>query len=618
MPLRIEDYALIGDTHTAALVGVDGSIDWLCLPRFDSAACFAALLGDPEHGRWLLAPAGDYRPGGRRYRPDTLVLETDLTTAEGAVRVVDCMPIRGQTPELLRRVEGVSGRVRMRSEVVLRFDYGHVLPWLRCEGRRLWAFAGPDAVTLDGTVAHGRAGDDAVAEFWVEAGQQVDFRLAWTGFRQDPPGSTDVGQMLARTEDWWRSWTGRGSYAGPYQEAVIRSLITLKAMAYAPSGGIVAAPTTSLPEQLGGVRNWDYRYCWIRDATFTLLALLEAGYEQEATEWREWLLRALAGRPEQMQIMYGVNGERRLTESELPWLPGYAKSQPVRAGNAVASQYQLDVYGELMDALHQARSHGIPPDQTVWEVQQDLLEFLESHWRDPDAGIWEIRGPHRNFTHSKVMAWAGVDRAVKAVENFGLPGPVQRWKRLRQEIFEEVCERGYDADRNTFTQYYGSTTLDGALLLMAPVGFLPATDQRVAGTVAAIEAELCRDGFVQRYDTAAQAGKVDGLPPGEGAFLACTFWLADNYILAGRAEEGRKGFERLLGLRNDVGLLAEEYDVSAGRQVGNFPQALSHIALVTTALNLASSHGPTHHRAGAGKHGSPTTAGTRGQPGSRG
>jgi GH15 family glucan-1,4-alpha-glucosidase len=606
MPLRLEDYGLIGDTQSAALVGYDGSIDWLCLPRFDSAACFAALLGDHGNGRWLLAPAGGHRATGRRYRPDTLVLETEFTTADGAVRVTDCMPIRQGLPDVFRRVEGLSGRVRMRSEVVLRPEYGSVVPWVRQAGRRVLAAAGPDGFTLDSDVDHGLDQDDPhaiVAEFDVPAGRHVDLRLAWTGWGEHPPQHRDVSKTIEQTADWWRDWAATCTYQGEHREAVVRSLITLKAMSYGPTGGIVAAPTTSLPEQLGGVRNWDYRFCWIRDATFTLLALLDAGYEAEAVAWREWLLRAVAGRPEQMQLMYGVEGERRLTEFELDWLPGYAGSRPVRAGNAASRQFQLDVYGELMDALHQARTHGIPPDEQAWTVQRVLMDFLESHWREPDEGIWEIRGQRRPFTYSKVMAWAAVDRAVRGVEDFGLDGPVEGWKRLRANIHDEVCERAYDAKRRTFTQFYGSSTLDAAVLLMTSVGFLPATDARMKGTVAAIEKELCQDGFVQRYTMNEKTEKLDGLPPGEGAFLPCTFWLADNYLLAGRADEGRAVFERLLGLRNDLGLLSEEYDVGAGRLVGNFPQALSHLALVNTALDLASGQGPSHRRARTGSAG---------------
>jgi GH15 family glucan-1,4-alpha-glucosidase len=611
MALPLEDYALLGDMQSAALVGADGSIDWLCLPRFDSGACFAAVLGTPEHGRWLLAPPGEHRATARRYRGDTLVLETDFTTDDGAVRVVDCMPVRpdrrdGGRPDVFRRVEGLSGRVHVRSEVTIRFGYGDTVPWFREVGRRTTAFAGPDALTLDGDVAHvrpgshgnggGDGGGDVVADFTLGAGDTAEFRITWSTPRDQPPAQVDVGRGIAATEQWWREWARRCRSDGPYREAVMRSLITLKAMSYGPSGGIVAAPTTSLPEKLGGVRNWDYRFCWIRDATFTLLALLGAGYEAEAVAWREWLLRAVAGAPEQMQLMYGVEGERRLVEYELDWLPGYAGSRPVRVGNAASEQFQLDVYGELMDALHQARRHGIPPDHQAWDVQRALLDFLESHWRDPDDGIWEVRGGRRHFVHSKVMAWAGVDRAVRAVEQFGLAGPLDDWRKLRGDIFDDVCARGFDTRRGTFTQYYGSQELDAAVLLIPAVGFLPASDERVGGTIAAIERELCRGGFVQRYTMTEHTQQLDGLPPGEGAFLPCTFWLADAYVLAGRPDEGRAAFERLLHLRNDLGLLSEEYDVDAKRLVGNFPQALSHLALVNTACDLGSDTGPTHRR----------------------
>jgi GH15 family glucan-1,4-alpha-glucosidase len=612
MALPLEDYALLGDMQSAALVGADGSIDWLCLPRFDSGACFAALLGTPEHGRWLLAPPGGQRASARRYRGDTLVLETDFTTDDGAVRVVDCMPVRphrrdGGRPDVFRRVEGLSGRVHVRSEVTIRFGYGETVPWFQEVGRRTTAFAGPDALTLDGDVAHVRAGSngggdgggDVVADFTLGAGDTAEFRITWSTPRDQPPAHVDVGHGIAATEQWWRGWARRCRYDGPYREAVMRSLITLKALTYSPTGGIVAAPTTSLPEKLGGVRNWDYRFCWIRDATFTLLALLGAGYEAEAVAWREWLLRAVAGAPEQMQLMYGVEGERRLVEYELDWLPGYAGSRPVRVGNAASEQFQLDVYGELMDALHQARRHGIPPDHQAWDVQRALLDFLESHWRDPDDGIWEVRGGRRHFVHSKVMAWAGVDRAVRAIEQFGLAGPLDDWRKLRGDIFDDVCARGFDTRRGTFTQYYGSQELDAAVLLIPAVGFLPASDERVGGTIAAIERELCRDGFVQRYTMTEHTQQLDGLPPGEGAFLPCTFWLADAYVLAGRRDEGRAVFERLVHLRNDLGLLSEEYDVDAKRLVGNFPQALSHLALVTTALDLGSDAGPVHRRAGS-------------------
>ncbi|WAL68922.1 glycoside hydrolase family 15 protein [Amycolatopsis cynarae] len=596
MALRLEDYALIGDTQTAGLVGYDGSLDWLCLPRLDSGACFAALLGTPEHGRWVIRPEGPARTLRRGYREDTMILETDLATDDGVIRIVDCMPIRHEHPRVIRLVRGLQGKVRVRSEAVVRFEYGHDRPWIRCEGKRIQAIAGPNVVVLDGDVPHHVENETCVAGFTVAEGDEVGLRLAWRGPRQPDPPPVDMAKTVRQTEQWWRRWVGRCRYQGEYREAVVRSLLALKALAFSPSGGIAAAATTSLPEQLGGVRNWDYRFCWIRDATFTLMALLEGGYEQEARDWREWLLRAMAGAPEQMQISYGVEGERRLTESELPWLPGYANSRPVRIGNAASEQFQLDVYGELMDALHQARTHGIPPIADAWELQRALMDYLESHWTDPDNGVWEVRGQRRHFTHSKVMAWCAMDRAVQGVERFGLDGPLDRWKALRQEIFDEVCEKGFDRKRNTFTQYYGSDSLDAALLLIPAVGFLPANDPRMKGTVEAVEKHLLREGFVQRYTMNEQTRDLDGLPPGEGAFLACTFWLADNYILQGRADEGRKLFERLLDLRNDVGLLSEEYAPTDRRLVGNIPQAFSHVALINTAHNLGTGNGPAHRR----------------------
>ena len=597
MPSLIEDYALIGDTRTAALVGRDGSIDWLCLPRFDAPACFAALLGEDDNGHWRIAPVEKVVGVGRRYRGDTLVLETDMTTETGTVRITDAMYPRNGTHLVLRLVEGLQGTVRMRSETRIRFDYGSVVPWVRrLDEHTISAVAGPDAVTLRTTAPMEGHDMGTYAEFTVSAGQSVPFSLAWSASHHPTPPTVDVRRTIDLVESWWSEWMAGCTYDGEWQSAVRRSLITLKALTYAPTGGIVAAVTTSLPEAIGGVRNWDYRYCWLRDATITLLALLDAGFTSEATAWREWLLRAVAGRPEQMQLMYGVEGERRLIEYELGWLPGYAGSRPVRVGNAASEQFQLDVYGELMDALHQARAHGIPPDEAAWEVQRALLDFLESHWRDADDGIWEIRGERRHFVHSKVMAWAAVDRAVRGSEEFGLDGPVDDWKRLRGDIADEVCTRGFDSRRGTFTQFYGSRELDAALLLIPAVGFLPATDERVTGTVDAIERDLCRDGFVRRYTTTKKTQQLDGLPPGEGAFLPCTFWLADAYLLAGRRRDGEAVFERLLRLRNDVGLLAEEYDVDARRMVGNFPQALSHLALVNTAFDLASDAGPSHRR----------------------
>lgn len=591
---------MIGDRYTAALVGVDGSIDWLCLPRFDSPACFAGLLGDDSNGCWRLGPTGSSRPAGRRYRDSSLVLETDLVNDEGAVRIVDCMSVTGGTGQVIRVVEGISGRVSCRSTIRSRFDYGQVQPWLRRVGGALHALAGPDLLVIDGDVTHEDQDGAAVADFVVEAGKKVAFRMAYVGVGQSSPRSLDLTRVLGATDRWWRRWAGRCTYTGPYRDAVVRSLITLKALSYAPSGGMVAAVTTSLPESLGGTRNWDYRYCWIRDATFTLLALLDAGYEQEAVAWREWLLRALAGDPKRMQILYGVNGERRIPETTPDHLPGYADSRPVRVGNAASDQFQLDVYGELMDALHQARVHGIPPDEDAWRVQRALMDFLESAWRDPDNGIWEMRGARRHFVHSKVMAWAAVDRAVRGIEEFGLDGPREHWRRLRQEIHDEVCAKGFDTGRGAFTQYYGSSTLDAALLVLAPVGFLPADDPRITGTVAAIENELLVEGFVQRYTMNARTREIDDLPPGEGAFLPCTFWLADNYALQGRHAEATALYERLLALRNDVGLLSEEYDPATQRLVGNVPQAFSHVPLVNTAYSLASKHGPAQRRARTG------------------
>jgi GH15 family glucan-1,4-alpha-glucosidase len=590
---RIEDYGLVGDTHTAALIGRDGSVDWLCFPRFDSGACFAALLGDERHGRWLLAPAGGVRRVSRRYRPGTLVLETDFETEDGTVRIIDCMPPRQRHPNLVRIVEGLAGRVAMRMQLVVRFEYGSIVPWVSHRRRLFSAVAGPDALTLRSPTE--TRGEDltTVAEFAVAAGESVPFVLTWHDSYARAPRAIDPHRAVAETEAWWREWSSRCSYEGEWRDAVERSLIVLKALTYAPTGGIVAAATTSLPEQLGGVRNWDYRYCWVRDATFALYALMTAGYTEEARAWRDWLVRALAGEPKQMQIMYGVAGERRLTELELGWLPGYEGSAPVRIGNGAALQYQLDVYGELMDSLHQARRAGIPSHPTAWHLQRVLLDFLESGWREPDEGIWEVRGPRRHFTHSKVMAWVGLDRAVKAVERFGLAGPVDRWRRLRDEIHAEICREGYDAERRTFTQYYGSSELDASLLMIPLVGFLPPSDRRVAGTVEAVQRELLHDGFVRRYSTSTE---VDGLPAGEAAFLTCTFWLADNLALLGRRREARQLFERVLDLRNDLGLLSEEYDPAARRLVGNFPQALSHVGLVNTAYNLTTRRGPAEHR----------------------
>jgi GH15 family glucan-1,4-alpha-glucosidase len=597
---RIEDYALIGDLHTCALVGRNGSIDWLCVPRVDSEAVFAGLLGDNDNGHWTLAPtdAGSIRSVRRRYRGETLVLETDFETDTGLVRVVDAMPPRVDSPVVVRLVHGVRGRVGMSSTMRFRFDYGKVTPWVRRVGedgdRITEVVAGPNAIALRSSVPLEGRDMATVADFEIRAGQTEWFVLAWHPSHLPAPSPVDAVGTVDETEAWWAEWIAGCTYDGGYQDAVRRSLVTLKALTYAPTGGVVAAPTASLPEQIGGVRNWDYRYCWLRDTTFTLLALLYAGFEEEAGAWREWLLRAIAGDPKELQIMYGVAGERRLAEYELPWLSGYEGSAPVRIGNAAVDQFQLDVWGEVMDALHVAREVGMhtghsgqPADADAsWPIQTALMDFLEGHWQQPDDGIWEVRGPQRHFVHSKVMAWVAADRAVQAVRRSGLPGPVERWEALRTQIHEEVCAQGFDAERGTFTQSYGSKELDASVLLVPLVGFLPASDPRVSGTVAAIERELMSDGFVRRYSTS-QAGGVDGLPSGEGAFLACTFWLADNHVLAGRTDRATELFESLLDLRNDVGLLAEEYDPQLRRQVGNFPQAFSHVPLVNTARNLS-------------------------------
>lgn len=592
--MRIEDYAVIGDTQTAALVGRDGSIDWLCLPRFDSGACFAALLGDHDNGHWQLRPASATLATSRKYRGNSLVLETTFETPEGTVRVVDFMPPRHRDPDVVRIVEGVSGRVTMRMDLIIRFDYGRSVPWVRRVDGRLHAVAGPDALVLDTPVATHGEGLATTATFDVATGESVPFVLEWHPSHELPDAPIGALEAADDTVQWWNEWAARCTFEGEWRDAVVRSLVTLKALTYAPTGGIVAAPTTSLPERLGGVRNWDYRFCWLRDATFTLYALMSAGYLAEAQAWRDWLLRAVAGSPAEMQIMYGCAGERRLPELVLPWLAGYEGSQPVRIGNAAVDQFQLDIFGEVMDSMHQARRIGIAPDDPSWALQRRLMDFLESRWQEPDEGIWEVRGPRRHFTHSKVMAWVAADRAVKAVERFGCDGPVQRWRVLRETISDEVCARGWDPARQSFVQSYGRPELDAALLMIPLVGFLSAHDPRVVGTVAAIERELCEDGFVHRYRHADDS--VDGLPPGEGAFLACTFWLADNYALSGRHADARNTFERLLALRNDVGLLAESYDVAAQRLVGNFPQAFSHVPLINTARNLRRGGGPGQHR----------------------
>jgi len=584
LPNAIEDYALIGDGHTAALVGRDGSIDWLCLPRFDSGACFAALLGDARHGRWLIAPCGEVHARHREYRDGTLVLETHFETATGAVRVIDFMPLSGERRDVVRIVEGLHGHVRMRMELVIRFDYGSIVPWVRrVDGVRL-ATAGPDTLELRTPVEVQGEGLTTVADFDVRAGERLAFTLNYRPSHEPTQKPIDAARALRATGRQWRSWSGRSRYQGRWGDVVARSLLTLKALIYAPTGGIVAAPTTSLPEQQGGVRNWDYRYCWLRDATFTLNALLLAGYQDEAVEWREWLLRAVAGSPGDLQILYSVTGRRRLDEYEIAWLPGYRGAAPVRVSNAAARQFQLDVYGEVMDTLHLARAAGLEPQAAAWRVQVAILGHLEANWRNPDEGIWEVRGPRRHFTHSKVMAWVAFDRAVKDIERFGLEGPLERWREVRAAIHAEVCARGFDASRNTFVQSYDSTQLDASLLLIPQVGFLPHDDPRLCGTVEAIERELIVDGLVQRYSTDSQ---VDALPPGEGVFLPCSFWLVDALVLIGRRTQGEALFERLLKLRNDVGLLSEEYDVRDHCMLGNFPQALTHMALIHSAHLLS-------------------------------
>jgi GH15 family glucan-1,4-alpha-glucosidase len=598
MALPIEDYAIIADTQTSALVGRNGSIDWLCVPRFDSGAIFAALLGTEENGHWTIAPAGEVRSVTRRYRHETLVLETDFETDDGVVRVIDFMPPRDEAPDVIRIVEGVRGRVPMAMELRLRFDYGHVVPWVYREHGDLVAVAGPDAVWLRTPVRTRGENMSTRADFTVAPGDRTPFVLTWRPSHLPPPEPIDPVEELGATEGYWRGWISACTYDGEWRDAVVRSLLTLKALTYAPTGGIVAATTTSLPEKLGGVRNWDYRFCWLRDATITLQSLLYSGFQSEAKAWRKWLLRAIAGDPAELQIMYGVAGERRLDEYIADWLTGY-DGNPVRIGNAAAEQFQLDVYGEVMDALHQGRRAGLKADDPAWGLQVKLMEFVEEHWMDPDEGIWEVRGGPKQFVHSKLMAWVAADRAVKAVEEFDLDGPVEKWTKLRETIRDDILEHGYDRKRRTFTQFYGSEELDAALLMVPLVGFLPATDERVAGTVAAIERHLLRDGFVQRY-TQHRETDVDGLPPGEGAFLACTFWLADNYALMGRHAEAREVFERLLALRNDVGLLSEEYDTGAGRLVGNFPQAFSHVPLIDTARTLTDTVAASEARAREG------------------
>ena len=589
MSQRLEDYAVVGDLHTIAVIGIDGSIDWLCLPDFDSPSCFTRLLGDDSHGFWRLAPRGDsaqVRATRRRYLEDTLVLETEFDTATGTVRITDFMPVRNVHPTVVRLVEGVAGHVEMRMDLTLRFGYGDTVPWVTSTEGLMRMTAGPDSVALWHMVEPEGHDLTTVADFSVSAGQRYPFTLVWHPSHEAPPAPHDAVYALRLTAQYWRDWSSRCTYDGAWRDAVVRSLITLKALTYAPTGGIVAAATTSLPETLGGGRNWDYRYCWLRDATLTLESLMRGGYDEEALAWRDWLLRAVAGDVTRLQIMYGPGGERRLDEWEVPWLGGYESSTPVRVGNAASGQFQLDVYGEVMSALFASASAQGTPSHSAWALQRALMEFLEKGWSEPDDGIWEVRGPRRHFTHSRVMAWVAVDRAVRTLERWPeLGGPLEDWRHLRHRIFVEVCEKGYNEEVGAFTQYYGSTQLDASVLMIPLVGFLPATDARVISTIEAVERELLDNGFVLRYQTS-DDGAVDGLSGREGAFLACSFWLVDCLHMIGRSEDAERHFERLLSVRTPLGLLAEEYDASACRLVGNFPQAFSHVSLVNTAYRL--------------------------------
>jgi GH15 family glucan-1,4-alpha-glucosidase len=587
LPLPIEDYAMIGDCKTAALVSKQGSIDWLCLPHFDSGACFAALVGEPDNGHWSISPAEPIRAIRRRYREGTLILETEFDTDSGSVKLIDFMTPPDDAPELVRLLMGTRGRVQMKLELVIRFDYGSVVPWVRRTEDGISAIAGPDILGLRTDVPLRGENLKTLSDFTVAEGQKISFDLTWYPSHYYKPEPLNADKALQDTEAWWREWSDRCTYQGEWRDAVVRSLITLKALTFQPTGGIVASPTTSLPEMPGGVRNWDYRFCWVRDATLTLQSLLDAGYHDEAREWREWLIRAVAGSPSELNIVYGLRGERRLTELELPWLKGYEQSVPVRTGNAAHEQFQLDIFGEVANMLFQCRQAGLgPPELAGEDVAQTLLEFLETGWERPDDGIWEMRGPRRHFVHSKMMAWVAVDRAIRSVERGWFSGDVGRWKVLRDTIHDQVCQQGFDSSINSFVQFYGSKHLDASILMMPLVGFLPAEDPRVVGTVKAIETNLVENGFVARYT---QDPAVDGLPHGEAMFLACSFWLADNYVLQGRRKDAIRMFERLLDIRNDLGLLSEEYDPVAKRLLGNFPQAFSHVGLVNTAFNLGRS-----------------------------
>jgi GH15 family glucan-1,4-alpha-glucosidase len=594
--MNLESYGFIGDMHTCALVGINGSIDWLCLPRADSNAVFAALLGEEKNGCWRIAPSEPVVRAGHVYRKDTLILETEMETRGGTIKIIDCMPPAGPNRDILRVVECVRGEVQINMLLIIRMDYGRTVPWVQHATGGLTAVAGPDAMVLRASVpTHGEA-LSTVANFTMHAGEKQTFVLSWYASHLPPPAAIDPLRALERTELYWREWSSRCNYRGEWRDAVVRSLITLKGLTFAPTGGILAAATTSLPEFLGGIRNWDYRYCWLRDATFTLYSFMEAGYTEEAAAWSDWLLRAVAGDPAQLQIMYGAAGERSLPEFELTHLKGYENSRPVRVGNAAAAQFQLDVYGEVMDAMHLARKVGLPTGADSWSLQRHLVDFVVRNWREPDEGIWEIRGPRRHFTHSKIMAWVALDRAVKAVEIYNLSGDVELWRTTRQAIHDDVCAQAYHPERRAFTQYYGSELLDASVLMMPLVGFLPAHDPRVIETVEAIQRELVIDGLVYRYHPTKSVA-VDGLPPGEGAFLPCSFWLVDCLYLIDRKEEARRFFEHLLEIRNDLGLLAEEYEPSQRRMVGNFPQAFSHIGLINTAQNLSRNYiGPAEQR----------------------
>jgi GH15 family glucan-1,4-alpha-glucosidase len=593
-PAKIEDYGFLSDTQTGALVSREGCVDWLCLPRFDSAACFASLIGEKKNGHWLFTPAEEIEKLKRRYRGDTLIIETEIETRSGAVRLIDFMPPRGENPDIIRIVEGLRGEVPMQMELIIRFDYGLIIPWVRQAHDGLEAIAGPDALILRTPIETRGKDMTTVAEFTVKEGERIPFVLTWFAPHREPPRAIHAEHALRDTEKFWNEWSGRCCYRGPWREAVMRSLITLKGLSYAPTGGLVAAATTSLPEEIGGVRNWDYRYCWLRDATFTLATLMQVGYKDEAQSWRQWLLRAIAGSAAQMQIMYGVHGERRLDEREIPWLSGYESSKPGRIGNAASDQFQLDVFGGVLQAMYQSHVSGLETSESDWRLMVELMRFLESNWEKPDEGIWEVRGGRKQFTHSKMMVWVAFDRAVKLAKacHCAADEHLEKWKTIRDRVHHEVCEHGYNKKKKAFTQFYGSDALDASVLMILPrAGFLPASDERVRGTIEAIERELMHDGFVLRYRNEEH---VDGLPGREGVFLPCSFWLANALHLIGRTGEAKEMFERVLAVQNDLGLFSEEYDPIAKRQLGNFPQAFTHLALVNSARILADTEKPSN------------------------